>query len=153
MRVVSLLVLLSACAHGPFRSRAQVTGTWPSNAPDGKGAVSGTVRSPSGLPLAGATVIVTRSDGIQVVAVSDDLGHFQFSGLEAGTYVARFYFSHGEAESAPFELRGAQTVTLDATLDDTIGLEVDQAPPALSNLASTQTGATITQETIRALPR
>ena len=118
------------------------------------GTISGRVVDPQGLPIPGATVTATGTQGTKQ-AVTDSTGNFTLPFLTPGTYAVRIELQG----FTPFMREGVvvslgQTVDIPATmvvggLAETV--EVRSTPDTI-NTRSTTTGAIITSEQLQNIP-
>jgi outer membrane receptor protein involved in Fe transport len=103
------------------------------------GAVSGTVSSDDGAPLAGAAVVL-RGAGQERAARTDAAGRFTATGLAAGVYSIRV--------SAPgFNALSDRTVGVAASETTTVTLALARSSTSLITIGHTQTGASNTLST------
>src|SRR6185503_930012 len=119
------------------------------------GILSGVVKDPDGLPVPGATVIVTSSvlQGSRT-AVTDAIGAYILRGLPPGTYEVLFQFSGTSDVKETVAVPLGGLAELDATLKlggvrETVNVIGDATPP---QLATTQRSTNYRSELISTLP-
>ena len=106
------LVVALVSAGAPLSASADVVGTGP-------GTISGTVTETGGQPLEGIQVIASQTAGQSTVfhayTFTDAAGHFEFSGVDAGTYDLSTYNS--SYQNVPWQQATVSETVSTATVD------------------------------------
>jgi hypothetical protein len=122
----------------------------------GTGAIRGTIYDPAGRSVSRAKVTVEQqATHATRIAVSDDLGSFEFPLLPPGDYAARVS-ADGFAESASqrFSILVSETTTIDFHLGVAVATATVQvkADEEIATTASSALGRAVEEESIKSLP-
>ncbi len=114
---------------------------------------SGVVRSATGQPVAGASVMVSTTPGKQQTAVTGIRGQFAIKGLASGPHTVAVQLP-GRRPTAPVAMDiGNASVALIVSDQDVLSVEVNsQTAPEVSNEANGASGETLSSQKVNELP-